>query len=950
MASNFEPNVNPPTPPWSARDSSISQIESTGVNERKNGETSYNDGSLSLRTVDEEERPEISISPTFAATAPASVNGLQGISPLLLESASSEDLGEDGLVEASLDDEVENQLLSQRFHLDSPEDDERSSLYSGMSEGLEFKVADFMRKIADLENNLKKATDEKEELHNSLKSSREATATLMRECEKLRGEIDRLKAQNESASLAHQEKVTALHREVKRVRESSESMVLQYAQSEKELLLLGQAKDGVERKLKEMLREKESLVTRVRTLADEKSRLARNMDSKCAEASQLSRDLEKSKEELTARDVKLKWLQNKLVEEMEAHRQTQNDLKQTLGELQDARDETESVRRECQDALSRCREEAEDEKLAIHQQAEEAELVLKAREELGQAKARCQSLSQTNGQLEQKMWRSPVKMRRLLCWLTVILLMLGRCICSPPNLIMILMDDMGWGDLGSNGEPHRETPHLDRMAREGATLTDFYSAAPLCSPSRAALLTGRLPVRTGFFSDNAPGRNAYTPQEIVGGIPDSEVLLSEALKEYGYRTGVVGKWHLGHRPQFLPLRHGFDSWFGSPNCHLGPYDNRTLPNIPVFKDDRMVGRFWQPGEFDFSRPPSEEGQRLWLSNYTLRLVEEALEFVTRGKEGTPFFLLFTPDATHNPLYVSPRFLGLSNRGSYGDVVREMDWAVGQLLAALDRLGLSEDTLVVFGSDNGPALVSKCYAGSAGPFLCGKQTTFEGGMRSPGIALWKGRIRPGTTLRMPLTQMDVFPTFLEAAGVPVPSGVVLDGQSFLRELVWAMRLPIPLSMPIALLTNAIGDVPCRPVFLYRGDRLMAVRVGPYKAHLWTWTTPEGELRQGIDHCPGECRENLTTTTPTDHRRLPLLFHLNRDVGERFPIPPSTNEYSQAMKTIRQAVAVHEKGLVLGPPQLNWCDRSVMHWAPPGCEQLDACLPVPPPKPYKCSWPH
>uniref|UniRef100_A0A8C6RVR0 Galactosamine (N-acetyl)-6-sulfatase n=1 Tax=Nannospalax galili TaxID=1026970 RepID=A0A8C6RVR0_NANGA len=161
---------------------------------------------------------------------------------------------------------------------------------------------------------------------------------------------------------------------------------------------------------------------------------------------------------------------------------------------------------------------------------------------------------------------------------------------QPPNIVLLLMDDMGWGDLGVYGEPSRETPNLDRMAAEGMLFPNFYSANPLCSPSRAALLTGRLPIRNGFYTSNAHARNAYTPQEIMGGIPDSEHLLPELLKKAGYTNKIVGKWHLGHRPQFHPLKHGFDEWFGSPNCHFGPYDNRAKPNIPVYRDWEMVGR------------------------------------------------------------------------------------------------------------------------------------------------------------------------------------------------------------------------------------------------------------------------------------------------------------------------------------------------------------------------
>jgi len=191
---------------------------------------------------------------------------------------------------------------------------------------------------------------------------------------------------------------------------------------------------------------------------------------------------------------------------------------------------------------------------------------------------------------------------------------------GKPNIVVMLMDDMGWGDLGVNGQIHRETPNIDKLAQSGILFTDFYSANPLCSPSRAAMLTGRLPIRNGFYTDNMKMRNAYTPQEIVGGIKDGEKLMSESLKEAGYATGLIGKWHLGHQEKYLPLNHGFDEWFGAPNCHFGPYDDKKTPNIPVYKNDSMAGRYYE--EFQIDRTRS-------ISNYTVDLTNEAISFIQR---------------------------------------------------------------------------------------------------------------------------------------------------------------------------------------------------------------------------------------------------------------------------------------------------------------------------------
>ncbi|XP_078608896.1 N-acetylgalactosamine-6-sulfatase-like [Branchiostoma floridae x Branchiostoma japonicum] len=494
---------------------------------------------------------------------------------------------------------------------------------------------------------------------------------------------------------------------------------------------------------------------------------------------------------------------------------------------------------------------------------------------------------------------------------------------STPNIIIMLMDDMGWGDLGILGQPEKETLNLDKMAAEGMLLMDFYTANPLCSPSRAALLTGRLPIRNGFYTTNDHARNGYTPQQIVGGIPDSEVLVSELLAQAGYRNKIIGKWHLGHRPQYLPLGHGFHEWFGAPNCHFGPYDNKATPNIPVYNGSEMVGRYYE--DFAISRASGE-------SNLTQLYVSEALDFIDRqAAAGRPFFLYWAPDATHGPLYASRGFLGTSRRGLYGDAVRELDDGVGRILARLRARGLDTNTLVFFTSDNGAAMVSRTEGGSNGPFLCGKQTTFEGGMREPAIAWWPSRIQPGQISHQLSTVMDLFTTALELAGAVPPSDRVYDGMSMLPTLLNGTEVD-------------------RPVFYYRGDELMAVRYGLYKAHFWTWTNGQDERSKGIDFCRGEDIPGVTTMQQVNYTDSPLLFHLGRDPGERYSIKPKSSEYKQAMRKLEDLVAEHRAGLLPGEPQFNMCDSAVMNWAPAGCEKLGRCLKGPESKPYKCPWPH
>uniref|UniRef100_A0A8C3KC40 N-acetylgalactosamine-6-sulfatase n=1 Tax=Calidris pygmaea TaxID=425635 RepID=A0A8C3KC40_9CHAR len=495
---------------------------------------------------------------------------------------------------------------------------------------------------------------------------------------------------------------------------------------------------------------------------------------------------------------------------------------------------------------------------------------------------------------------------------------------APPNILILLMDDMGWGDLGAFGEPSKETPNLDQMASEGMLFLDFYTANPLCSPSRAALLTGRLPVRNGFYTTNAHARNAYTPQDIVGGIPDSELLLPELLKKAGYTNKIIGKWHLGHRPQFHPLKHGFDEWFGSPNCHFGPFDNRALPNIPVYRDWEMIGRYYEDFKIDL-----KTGE----ANLTQIYLQEALDFISKQQASQqPFFLYWAIDATHAPVYASKHFLGTSQRGLYGDAVREIDDSIGKILKHLQKLGISEDTFVFFTSDNGAALISAPkQGGSNGRFLCGKQTTFEGGMREPAIAWWPGHIPAGGVSHQLGNVMDLFTTSLSLAGLQPPSDRQIDGIDLLP----------------AILQGKLID---RPIFYYRGNEMMAVRVGLYKAHYWTWSNSWEEYSKGIDFCPGQNVSGVTTHTQEEHTNLPLLFHLGRDPGEKYPLSFASDEYQRAMEQISAVVQQHKATMVPGEPQLNVCDKAVMNWSPPGCEKLGKCLKQPESDPKKCFWPH
>lgn len=310
-----------------------------------------------------------------------------------------------------------------------------------------------------------------------------------------------------------------------------------------------------------------------------------------------------------------------------------------------------------------------------------------------------------------------------------------------PNFVFIFADDLGYGDLGCFGASDIATPNIDRIAAEGIKFTSFLSASPVCSPSRAGLLTGRMPQRMGINS-------VFFPESLTGMDPE-EITIAEILKTKGYRTGIVGKWHLGHLERFLPLNQGFDEYFGIP------YSNDMASVV------YMRGNDVEAYHVD---------QRYITKTYT----EESLKFIDASGD-QPFFLYLAHNMPHVPIYASPEFEGTSNRGLYGDVIQELDWSVGEVLKKLEERGMLENTLIVFSSDNGPWLVMEDHGGSAGPLREGKQFTFEGGVRVPTVAMWKGKIDPGQVYEDLATQMDWFPTFSHLVGAEIPQDRIIDGK-------------------------------------------------------------------------------------------------------------------------------------------------------------------------------
>ncbi len=402
----------------------------------------------------------------------------------------------------------------------------------------------------------------------------------------------------------------------------------------------------------------------------------------------------------------------------------------------------------------------------------------------------------------------------------------GAASIAKPNIVIIFTDDQGYADVGKFGAEGFTTPNLDRMAEEGAVFRNFHVAQPVCSASRCALLTGCYPNRLGI-----PG--ALRPKTKVG-ISDQEVTLAQLLKSRGYATGLFGKWHLGDSPQFLPLRHGFDEYFGLPlSCDYWPDHPNLITNLPpklaAIKREYPNLPIWD-GDKKFREEMSIDD----LNHLTTWYAERAVKFIEKNK-GQPFFLYVAHSMPHVPLGVSDKFRGKTARGLYGDVIEEIDWSVGQILDALKRNGLDENTFVIFTSDNGPWLCYGNHAGSAKPLREGKGTNWEGGTRVPCIMRWPGQIPAGADTGDMLMTIDLLPTIARLAGAELPKNKI-DGRD-----VW----PIISRQPAA--KNPHGAY----WFYYGVNDLEAVTTGDGKWKLQlphTYRTLLGQ-KPGRDGVPG-----------------------------------------------------------------------------------------------------
>lgn len=434
---------------------------------------------------------------------------------------------------------------------------------------------------------------------------------------------------------------------------------------------------------------------------------------------------------------------------------------------------------------------------------------------------------------------------------------------TPPNFVLVFIDDMGYGDMGTQGATGWTTPHLDQMAAKGMRFTNFYAAQPVCSASRAGLLTGCYPNRIGIVG-------ALFPRDSIGLHP-SETTMAEMLKQKGYATAVFGKWHLGHHKEFLPLQNGFDEYVGVPYSNdMWPLDDignplpeghrrQDMPPLPLLNGNETV-------EFITDM----KGQDKLTTLYT----EKAVDFINRNAK-KPFFLYVPHNMGHVPLGVSDKFRGKSQQGAYGDVMMEIDWSVGEIEKALQANGIAENTVFIFTTDNGPWLNFGSHAGSAGGLREGKGTNWEGGQRVPCIVKWPAGTPAGTICNKLASTIDILPSFGKLAGASLPE-LEIDGTDITG--LWK------------------GNLEAEPrqdfLYYYGRNNLNAVRKGNWKLvlpHSWG----SYDTKPGVDGYGGQ-RINKNVESAQ-------LYNLMRDPGEQYNVieyyPEKAAEIQQLVEAAR-----------------------------------------------------
>lgn len=417
---------------------------------------------------------------------------------------------------------------------------------------------------------------------------------------------------------------------------------------------------------------------------------------------------------------------------------------------------------------------------------------------------------------------------------------------ESPNIVLILADDLGYADVGAYGAPKIETPEIDELADQGMKFTEFY-AESLCSPSRAALMTGSYSYRSGTSS-------VFWPDSDTGLNPD-EITIAELLKDEGYTTATIGKWHLGHEEEFLPTNQGFDYYFGLPFSNdMGPDARRgDFDELPVMRNEEVVER----------GPDQRE--------LTKRYTDETIQFIEENQE-EPFFVYLAHTMPHVPLYASEDFEGTSDFGLYGDVVEELDWSTGKIMDKLDELGLTDNTLVVFLSDNGPWLQKGEDGGLATPLRNGKGTSWEGGHRVPAIMSMPGEIPESSKSEAMTTIMDIYPTIADLAGADMPEDRVIDGKN-LRSI----------------LSEQTDESPHEVYYYYRLKQLQAVRMGDWKLHL------EGK-RRDYNNVNYDYSDDFVFEQEEE------LYNLAEDPGEQRNL---VKDYPEIVEKLKKKVKGHKK---------------------------------------------
>jgi arylsulfatase A-like enzyme len=421
-----------------------------------------------------------------------------------------------------------------------------------------------------------------------------------------------------------------------------------------------------------------------------------------------------------------------------------------------------------------------------------------------------------------------------------------------PNIIIIYCDDLGYGDIGCYGNRVIRTPNIDRLAADGMMFTDYYACNAVCAPSRAGLLTGRHPFRTGIIGNPYPADSPllrrlerkiayiFTPlgsvdlheKFVADGLSGKEITIAEVLKTAGYRTAMLGKWHLGdfsRQPEFNPLRHGFDQYLGLPHSN-------DMEPCPLYQNEKML-------EADIGT-----NQARLTGMYT----KEALGFIEKSKD-SPFFLYFAHTFPHQPLYASEKFAGKSKAGKFGDAVEEIDWSVGEIMNKLKELKIEDNTIIFFTSDNGP-----WYEGSPGVFRGRKGQSHEGGFRVPFIVKWPGHTKPGTVSSEPVVNLDIFPTLLSLAGIESPSDRIIDGKNIGE-----------------LLSGQNQKSPHGSIYFYHYDQLEGIRSGKWKyfrkLNRYVWPVPLDA--EALPSAMGKKQLG---------NRGPLLYDLSIDPGENYNV--------------------------------------------------------------------